>query len=172
MGKSITTTRTLFEEQDGRCYYCDEEMLWTPVVDGEFKKEYYYRQATFEHVTLKSKGGTYGKENGVCACWKCNTMRGKLPQDVFIENLKYITEQWDKGNRNPHLENGKLVISSPKTERRLQKKQKRREMRANNFLSAGFCITHFAVQIGEPVQDVFLAQIFSTTYNMIEATYD
>lgn len=33
-------------------------------------------QATRDHLTPKSKGGTHGRKNIVVACWTCNTKRG------------------------------------------------------------------------------------------------
>lgn len=165
MGVNNSTTRALFDEQDGKCFYCDVEMLWTPVKDGVFKREYFALQATFDHVKLKSEGGSNAKENGVCACWKCNTMRSNLPQDVFIKHFDFLTEQWELGNRTPRIMNytGELVcISKPKFKRLIKNHKKRQR----NIEMICFLIAHTATQIGETVEDFFHSSVYNNSYTL------
>lgn len=170
MGKSIATTRRLFEEQDGKCFYCDVEMLWTPLLNGKYCQEAIELQATFDHVKLKSEGGTYAQANGVCACWKCNTMRSDLPQDVFIENFKFISEQWDLGNRRPSvLQSGELICMPKAKFKRFVKNEKKRQRQQN---WASIIIARYTTQIGKTVEDFFLENVYNSTYEQVRDTYD
>jgi len=166
MTRARNNVSKLFDEQDGKCFYCDVEMLWTPIVDGKYRKEYTELQATFDHVKVKSKGGTYAKDNGVCACWKCNTMRSDLPQDVFIKHRAFLTEQWKMGNRTPSIRpDGELICISLKRFKRFKKNEKKR---ARNSKKAGFIIARYAMQIGKTVEDLFHENIYNSTYEMMK----
>lgn len=77
----------------------DDVFLWWTKTAEEFKQEDLNKQATFEHLTLKSKGGAYSKENGGCACADCNTNRA----NISFGSFKYVTankERYDKWKRN------------------------------------------------------------------------
>lgn len=59
--------------QGGCCRYCYE-----PLNLG---------LATVEHIIPVSKGGTGTKENIGVSCWSCNNLKGKIPEDEFVNLL-------------------------------------------------------------------------------------
>jgi 5-methylcytosine-specific restriction endonuclease McrA len=75
----------MFAAQDGRCFYCSTEMFIRGQVNKAHSKRYHYLMATFDHIIPKSKGGTYRFENGVCACKRCNVLRGNIAFTKFRE---------------------------------------------------------------------------------------
>jgi len=64
----------LFEEQEGKCHYCQVKMHL-----GTTGKYF----CTVDHKTPKSKGGSNYITNLVGACFTCNNMRGSIPYEAF-----------------------------------------------------------------------------------------
>ncbi|MBR9703633.1 HNH endonuclease, partial [Candidatus Woesearchaeota archaeon] len=61
--------------------------MWWEHTTEEFKKLGKLRQATFEHIRPKSKGGIAVDGNGGCACAECNGHR----KDIAYDSFKYLT---------------------------------------------------------------------------------
>lgn len=60
--------------QKSRCFYCEE-----PVTA---------RTATADHVQAKAVFGLDKRNNIVAACGHCNTLKGKLPEKSFRQNIE------------------------------------------------------------------------------------
>lgn len=76
----------LFEEQDGRCFYCTEPMLTI------HRRPRLPREVTLEHLISFAEGGRRGQPNEVAACNECNNRRGTMPWLLFF-CLKEIERQ-------------------------------------------------------------------------------
>lgn len=68
----------LFEEQDGRCFYCGVTMLPPPFTQPRSPHD-----VTLDHLIPLSEGGRRGFPNEVAACNRCNLLRGTKPWLVF-----------------------------------------------------------------------------------------
>ena len=73
-----TRITLLFEEQNGRCYYCSEPMMLSKAALQQ------KRFATLDHVRPKSKGGIRSADNSVAACAECNFLKGSMARDEFV----------------------------------------------------------------------------------------
>lgn len=69
----------LFRQQNGRCYYCQCEM----VLDNGYMSRPFPKQATREHKIPKSMGGSDDDENVVAACSACNHKKGNMTESEF-----------------------------------------------------------------------------------------
>lgn len=86
----MCSTRTLYKSQGGLCFYCKEPMLdFITKTNGMSNFQFTQLQQqplypTFEHaITLKRDGGTKSIENGVCACYLCNQLKGIISHNAF-----------------------------------------------------------------------------------------
>lgn len=68
--KAKIKRKSLYKQQNGICIYCENP---TPESD-----------ATIEHLTPKSRGGTISSKNTVMACKKCNFL---IKDFVSLEEL-------------------------------------------------------------------------------------
>lgn len=68
--------------EDPRCFYCRVK------TNLNYQKRDNHLLATIDHVVPKSKGGANNINNYVLACFGCNTAKGSLSQEQFIECLK------------------------------------------------------------------------------------
>lgn len=154
----------MFKQQGGLCYYCDVEMFLSDDVTKEYRQENIMRMASFEHIIPKSKGGTYKDTNAVCACHKCNTMRGNMDFEVFRENVEMMHEAWEQGVRIFRVEAGKVVF-------KMTKKQKNfaRKIRKGKFMKNEIALAKFATLIGVTVEDLFNIFVYN---NVNETTVD
>ena len=89
--------RYLHKTQNGVCFYCNNETFLREQVTKEYCRKNYKLMATFDHIQVKSDGGSNAKVNGVCACFDCNQMRGNLPFDLFTQNFEQIQAAWNRG---------------------------------------------------------------------------
>ena len=127
--------RKLYHQQDGKCYYCgtDGMYLIENVTEDHYRDNKHLR-ATFDHIIPMSKGGTYRFENGVCACSRCNGIRGDMPFERFVELApKLIARRVQREARKARL------------------RKKRRSM----FLMNSYLIARYAVQANKPVEHLF-----------------
>ena len=72
-----------FRRQDKRCLYCDAALR--------------YHEATLEHATPVSRGGTMTVENIDIACDPCNGAKGHLTRAEFIRAIHepdYKNDPW------------------------------------------------------------------------------
>jgi len=156
--------RFLYEQQDGKCFYCDTEMFLLRSVEKKYRKLHKAQLATFDHIKLRSDGGTYARHNGVCACHKCNGIRGNLPQQFFIDNFEFIVSEWKKGNRSPSIINGELVCIPSK---KFKKMKRNKRKKANSTLKGAFIVARFAMQIGKTAEDLFNEFVYNGTYEQV-----
>lgn len=70
------TTAKLHKRQGGKCYYCKVE---TFLAKTKAAKRWKMQAATFDHIIPKGQGGGNSIHNGVCACRRCNSVRGQIP---------------------------------------------------------------------------------------------
>lgn len=141
MAKTSTkrnTTRYHFEQQDGKCYYCQDEVFLSWTVDDEYREENRYRMATFDHIKPASKGGTWRRDNGVCACRLCNEVRGTMPFEEFAE---------------------KAVQLVSRRKKRMGNKRRLRAKRHRNFLMNSYLVARFAQQAQATVEQAFVAYV-------------
>lgn len=68
----------LSEAQNWKCCWCG-----IPCTHERGKKD----SSTLEHILPKSMGGTDDYENLAMACSRCNSKRGNIDVDVFINNI-------------------------------------------------------------------------------------
>jgi len=73
--------RHLYNQQQGKCYYCKEQMLPLPK-PGQVEQS--DLTPTFDHKILKKNGGLGTIMNGVCACRSCNLLRSSITFNVFV----------------------------------------------------------------------------------------
>lgn len=79
----------LFDLQDGRCFYCDEQMFIMEAGAGVILPcNNNPRQATFEHLVKRSNGGADGGGNVVLACRECNNMRFDADHEPFKARMR------------------------------------------------------------------------------------
>jgi len=70
---SLKTRRgKLFRLQNGKCFWCNEEMHFS---EGQ---HYQPRRVTIDHILPVSQGGTHELDNLVAACLECNSKRNSL----------------------------------------------------------------------------------------------
>lgn len=154
----------LYEEQDGKCYYCGTPDMY---IRGNVTKKYHrynrHFMATFDHIVPKSEGGTYKFENGVCACLYCNSTRGNITVEAFIEKLDVQLKHKTIRIRDPETANT-VKYPSPK-------QLKIQINRAAKWRMNCFMIGRFAEQIGWTADDLFLEFVYNNTYKLIEARY-
>lgn len=110
----------LFQRQDGKCYWCKEEMELEHFVNtklGNLKEN--PRFATIEHLLPKYRGGLNGADNCVAAHAHCNhkrpqkkwphdpvyggirnrpeLVRRKVPKPL-VRDIPLLTEGWHRAN--------------------------------------------------------------------------
>ena len=157
-------TEVLYKVQGGNCFYCNTGMFLRKDVGKKFARKNRNNRATFDHIIVKSNGGTYALTNGVCACFKCNNMRGKIPQQVFIDNFDVIELEWDS-RCIAKAERRKLHRAKHVTKK--VKEAELRERRAVNKAKNCYLVARFAIQIGKTVEDLFLEFVYNNTYELV-----
>lgn len=77
--------RAAFWEQEGRCFYCDVQMLWG---HDRAVKARPNQLATAEHLLPQSRQGLHTRENIVAACHGCNQARRDKPLWDWVSALQ------------------------------------------------------------------------------------
>jgi 5-methylcytosine-specific restriction endonuclease McrA len=72
----------LFREQEGVCVYCKKEMKWD--VTAPVKWKGHPDEATVDHVTPRSKGGSNFLKNIVVCCFDCNARKADKTLIQFL----------------------------------------------------------------------------------------
>lgn len=75
--------------QGGLCFYCHRVMT-----TGSSRP-------TREHVVPKSKGGGH-KGNIVAACFRCNTSKGNMGVELFVERVLPVLKEREQMTRRQH----------------------------------------------------------------------
>lgn len=89
----------LLKEQDGRCFYCDREMIGPLEFDIKSGKQIPQLYATLDHKCPAAKGGTWHISNLVAACWDCNHKKANwvLP-DSLVEDKELMVRLFRSGD--------------------------------------------------------------------------
>ena len=77
--------RALVHQQEYRCFYCDETMIYEKRHDDDKYRN--PRRATRDHVIPLSRGGPNEAHNIVAACLGCNMAKGDMTAEEFKESL-------------------------------------------------------------------------------------
>ena len=157
-------TIILFKAQGGNCFYCDNPMFLRGDVTKKFFRKNRTTVATFDHIKVKSDGGTYALDNGVCACQDCNGMRGNLDQTKFIENFDKIRTEW-LFRRSEKVRRRKLHHHH--RQMKLARNEKARIERIKNTVRISFMIARFAFQIGKTVEDLLKENVYNSTQETV-----
>ena len=87
----------LAEFQDGRCFYCDEEMFFLDpglYYDGTGEIEQSADVASEDHVVPVTLGGTRHRSNVVVCHRGCNSVKGRqMPSPAMLERLAILNEK-------------------------------------------------------------------------------
>jgi len=115
-------------EQDFKCFYCERECWLTPDQrEGASSGDKAWRlgatrSATLEHLTPQSQGGTDSLKNLVMACHKCNSDRGVMPWETFLE-MRRDPEKWaDWRKTRAHAKSERDTDRSVRSDNRYTKK--------------------------------------------------
>lgn len=82
----MPTIETLYQQQNGRCYYCDG-----PMYLPDDTRCHPHTQATRDHRIPRSKGGGEGA-NLVGACFRCNNAKGNMFEHEFRVNQGWLSK--------------------------------------------------------------------------------
>lgn len=85
-----------FAQQNGKCYYCDCQMLLErsgPVIPPNY--------ATRDHIIPRSLGGKGLHKNIILACQQCNSTRGSMPFEEFKEMMQLRRVNQDNSYEYP-----------------------------------------------------------------------
>ncbi|MDL2409950.1 HNH endonuclease [Rhizobium calliandrae] len=74
MTRHIQNRIKLRERQNGRCCYCDVEM----VISNKPLKFQPANEETLEHLERRAEGGRNNRDNIALACRRCNAERGAM----------------------------------------------------------------------------------------------
>jgi len=130
--------KVMYHLQNGLCGLCGTpNMFLRAEVSASYYKSFKHFAATFDHILAKSHGGTLAYSNGVCACNRCNTIKGDLSIEEFFEQYDVLF---------------KRLIERPQriAARRLAMVKKN-----------GYIIAWLAAQLGETVEDLFLKHVYT-----------
>ncbi len=73
---TIEDVQRLYDEQEGRCFYCGREL------NGKYG---------LDHKTPLSRGGTDRPENLCCACKLCNWLKDEKTAEEFVKYLANLS---------------------------------------------------------------------------------
>jgi len=78
------SVRILWNQQDGKCYFCQCQTYLKQEGQSKMRK----RTASREHLIPKSEGGSNRKVNLRMACHKCNTDRGTMHAVLWMQIVR------------------------------------------------------------------------------------
>lgn len=148
--------RRMYDEQDGKCFYCETpDMFIREDVSKSFYQANRHLRATFDHVIPKAHGGTYRRENGVCACSYCNSKRGHTPFDEFVKTYDAAMIQ-------------KIRAIQARAVKVLSQRQIEFEIRRQaEFRISSFLLARFAEQISLTIEETCVKYIHPDAYAKI-----
>jgi 5-methylcytosine-specific restriction endonuclease McrA len=74
----------IVKDCNGICVYCGREVI-TGAYGGD-------RLGTIDHKVPLSRGGTWKRYNLTCACRRCNTAKGGMTAEEFMELPEYMRD--------------------------------------------------------------------------------
>lgn len=90
--KSRQSLTIMWSWQAGLCFYCDRE-TWLPQSDTDMQTlsiETTNAMATREHLVRLADGGVNGGDNLVMACFECNSARGEVSWELYLDNKEHL----------------------------------------------------------------------------------
>lgn len=79
--------KKLFDDQDGKCFYCKEPMFLVRPTEHPF------RACTLDHKVARANGGGSCESNLCAACAECNGLKGHLHFVVFIDLMSRAADK-------------------------------------------------------------------------------
>jgi len=136
-------TRFLLEQQGGLCYFCNTDKIYMQDdVDYQYYKLNKHLSATFDHIIPKSKGGTYKRSNGVCACHFCNVLRNTMRIDEFV-NIHDAADTRKRLVIRTNQKSPKIITAGQANKKKFAAKNKR------------YLIVLYATMLEKSVNEVF-----------------
>jgi 5-methylcytosine-specific restriction endonuclease McrA len=84
--KQARTTQEQWEWQGRLCFYCDVETWLNPGLRySDFPRDKIKTMATREHLHRRVDGGPNTRDNVVIACHECNSTRGEMPWQEYLD---------------------------------------------------------------------------------------
>lgn len=90
-GKGLKKRVKLYMRQKGDCYYCKRQCIHPMFEDPKKRNALSF---TLDHIIPDSNGGTRNYSNMVGACNACNSLRGNIPFDQWLEVIKLPRDKW------------------------------------------------------------------------------
>ena len=101
---SKSARKRLFEEQNGKCHYCERQTTLLSAKDAKKKGgKALKRIMTYDHIIPLFRNGISSPKNRVGACFSCNTNRGHMPYELFklyrkLPNWHLHVTRWHASN--------------------------------------------------------------------------
>lgn len=84
ISKSRRWKVSIFQRDGWRCRWCGVEVSYNPAASGPF----YPTMASLDHLIPQVKGGRNTKDNLVTACRRCNSERGHMSVEDWVNHLE------------------------------------------------------------------------------------
>ena len=79
----------VFERDRYGCYYCGRNAFSFYAQTGKRRSLW----LVIDHKdAFKKEHGVYEFDNSITSCWSCNTMKGAIPEQAFLEELDSLVE--------------------------------------------------------------------------------
>jgi len=75
--------KRFYDQQNGKCYWCENDMVLWWAVDSKFYSKHFGTTATIEHLLPRADGGSSRVSNLAAACNDCNAIRSTIAHDAF-----------------------------------------------------------------------------------------
>lgn len=110
--KGSKILKELYEKQNGKCFYCQCEVL-LPISGQFYSEDERNRWLEIEHMTPMARGGKDRPENIVGSCKQCNLKKGTMTADEFQSSQKRVNRQSSQKRDDKEPKNGTIIV--PKT---------------------------------------------------------
>lgn len=71
----------VFRSSNWKCFYCGCEV-------SDKVRSWKDNRATIDHKVPLAEGGGWHEDNLICACRRCNNLKGDMKFDEFVAQLK------------------------------------------------------------------------------------
>ena len=78
--------KILCNNGDSNCHYCNAELEFGTKQRGP-------NFATVDHMTAYAKGGKNSLKNFVLCCMRCNSLKGNMDYDDYVEKVKSVEDR-------------------------------------------------------------------------------